>query len=83
MAYKRKRKKKKDKPVVAEKVILSKEEEIIFKDHIESITGNNTCQRPDISCYDTCCYCPFTEFCLCELNTKNNKRRYRKMLKAR
>ncbi len=38
MAYKRKRKKKKDKPVVAEKVILSKEEEIIFKDHIESLS---------------------------------------------
>ena len=81
-AKKRKRKKKKDKPVV-EKVISFKEEAICVKDYVESLTGNNTCQRPDISCYDTCCCCPFEEFCLCKLNTKNNKRRYKKMLKAR
>ena len=50
-------------------------------EYIESITKNDTCHRPDISCYDVCDDCPMTEHCLCSLNTKNNKKRYKRMIK--
>ncbi len=50
-------------------------------EYIESITKNDTCHRPDISCYDVCDDCPMTEYCLCSLNTKNNKKRYKRMIK--
>jgi len=50
-------------------------------EYVESITKNDTCHRPDISCYDVCDSCPLTEYCLCSLNTKNNKKRYKRMLK--
>ena len=52
-----------------------------IKEYIESITKNDTCHRPDISCYGVCDYCPMTEYCLCSLNTKNNRKRYKRMLK--
>ena len=50
-------------------------------EYIESITKNDTCHRPDISCYGVCDPCDMTEFCLCSLNTKFNKKRYKRMLK--
>lgn len=50
-------------------------------EYVESITKNDTCHRPDISCYGVCDPCDLTEFCLCSLNTKNNKKRYKRMLK--
>ena len=50
-------------------------------EYVESITKNGTCHRPDISCYDVCDSCPLTEYCLCSLNTKNNKKRYKRMIK--
>tara|TARA_B100000745_G_C19990114_1_gene335658 strand:+ start:77 stop:331 length:255 start_codon:yes stop_codon:yes gene_type:complete len=50
-------------------------------EYVESITKNDTCHRPDISCYDVCDSCPLTEYCLCSLNTKNNKKRYKRMIK--
>ena len=50
-------------------------------EYVESITKNDTCHRPDISCYDVCDSCPMTEHCLCSLNTKTNKKRYRRMIK--
>ena len=46
-----------------------------FKAHVEDITRNNTCFRPDISCYGDCDPCPYTEYCLCRLNTKFNPKR--------
>ena len=52
-----------------------------IKEYIESITKNDTCHRPDISCYGVCDYCPMTGYCLCSLNTKNNRKRYKRMLK--
>ena len=42
-----------------------------LKAYVEDISKNNTCHRPDISCYDVCDDCPYTEYCLCDLNTKN------------
>ena len=50
-------------------------------EYVESITKNDTCHRPDISCYDVCDSCPLTEYCLCSLNTKFNKKRYKRMIK--
>jgi hypothetical protein len=41
-----------------------------LKEYVEDLTGNNTCQRPDISCYDVCDECPFYKYCLCKLNTR-------------
>ena len=35
-----------------------------LKQHVEDITRNNTCQRPDISHYDSCDPCPFKKYCL-------------------
>lgn len=46
-----------------------------FKTHVEDITGNNTCHRPDISCYQDCDPCPYVEYCLCKLNTKKYGKR--------
>jgi len=43
-----------------------------LKQHVEDITRNNTCQRPDISHYDSCDPCPFKKYCLCRLNTYKN-----------
>lgn len=52
-----------------------------FKDYVVDFSKNNTCQRPDISIYEPCDNCPYTEYCLCDLNTKFNdvkiKRKYR------
>lgn len=46
-----------------------------FKSYVEDLTKNNTCHRPDISCYGACTKCPYTEYCLCKLNTKFYKRK--------
>ena len=46
-------------------------EEQEFKKYVEGISKDNTCHRPDISCYDVCDECPLTKYCLCDLNTKN------------
>ncbi len=81
-----KKKRKKYTPL-AQKIILDTKKDVLYKtleeikEYIESITKNDTCHRPDISCYDVCDDCPMTEYCLCSLNTKNNKKRYRRMLK--
>lgn len=52
--------------------------EIEFKDHVESITRNNTCHRPDISAYGPCDKCTYTKYCLCYLNTHFNPKRIKK-----
>ena len=52
--------------------------EIEFTDHVESITRNNTCHRPDISAYGPCDKCPYTKYCLCHLNTHFNPKRIKK-----
>lgn len=52
-----------------------------FKEYVEEMTGNNTCHRPDISCYDVCDPCPYVKYCLCELNTRFDRKRYRRKLK--
>jgi len=42
-----------------------------LKLYVEDISRNNTCHRPDIVCHNpTCESCPFTEYCLCVMNTK-------------
>ena len=53
-------------PYKTEITYMTEEE---LKIHIEDISRNNTCHRPDISCYDSCNPCPFKKYCLCELNT--------------
>ena len=52
--------------------------QIEFKLHVEDISKNNTCHRPDISMYGPCDGCPFTEYCLCVLNTRFNPKRSRR-----
>ena len=53
------------------------EEEL--QQHVEDISRNNTCHRPDISHYNSCDPCPFKKYCLCLLNTyKNNGGRRRR-----
>jgi len=40
-----------------------------LKAHVEDISRNNTCHRPDISHYGDCEPCDFKQDCLCRLNT--------------
>jgi len=40
-----------------------------LKAHVEDISRNNTCHRPDISHYGDCEPCDFKQYCLCRLNT--------------
>ena len=81
-----KRKRKKYTPL-AKKIVMETVVEVKYQtleeriEYVESITKNDTCHRPDISCYGVCDPCDLTEFCLCSLNTKNNKKRYKRMLK--
>jgi len=49
-----------------------------FKAHVEDISKNNTCHRPDISAHGPCDKCPFTKYCLCRLNTYFNPHRRKK-----
>ena len=49
-----------------------------LKEYVEDISKNNTCHRPDISHYGSCDKCPFTEYCLCVLNTRFNPKRSRR-----
>lgn len=49
-----------------------------FKAHVEDISKNNTCHRPDISVYGSCDNCPYTLYCLCTLNTHFNPNRIKK-----
>jgi hypothetical protein len=55
--------------------------EVEFKEYVEEMTGNNTCHRPDISSYDVCDPCPYVKYCLCDMNTRTNSKRYRRKLK--
>lgn len=52
-----------------------------LKEYVEDISKNNTCHRPDISHYGSCDKCPFTEYCLCVLNTRFNPKRSRRRKK--
>jgi len=47
----------------------------IFKAYVEDITKNDTCHRPDISCYTSCDPCVYVEYCLCKLNTSKFKQK--------
>jgi len=46
-----------------------------FKAYVEDITKNDTCHRPDISCYTSCDPCVYVEYCLCKLNTSKFKQK--------
>jgi len=52
-----------------------------FKAHVEDISKNNTCHRPDISVYGSCDNCPYTLYCLCTLNTHFNPNRSKRRKK--
>jgi hypothetical protein len=56
--------------------------ELELKEYVEDLTRNNTCHRPDISCYDVCDDCPFYKYCLCQINTRFYKS-YKKQKRKR